>query len=600
MFTILLTLAISNAAKAGNDVDLKFNPNSPSKIETLTMPDGQAVSYHAYEHLFFVSNVEDSTYQYLNFYIPASVSMNDSQTPIFLRTYIGGYMASQAMGPSATDATGRALLEGYVVCIPGSRGRNSIINKKGKNYYTGRAPAAILDLKAALRYLHYNDGVMPGDANKIITDGTSAGGAMSALMGATGNASEYEPLLQKMGTAPAKDNVFASVCYCPITDLEHADIAYEWLYNCTNDSTRKISDVQKTISNELATLYPAYINSLGLKKQDGTSITADNYLDYVKSFLITSIQRAKNEGCDIPDSIGIEFNKSEMPHFGGISGIKNMKNKTGMPPMRESPMMGDGGKIMIPMGNKEGEFVTDIDMKRYLNYVVTTQMLKTAPAFDSKNVVPGQAASGENGEFGNTKGSSVNFTAFSITKATNGKITEVNSDIKANVHLLNPMDFIGKSEVNTAPHWYIRHGARDRDTSLPIPINLATKLMNNGYDVDFCLPWNRPHSGDYNLDDLFLWIKGIIGSTTNATTETTECENSPGNVLIIYYDSTIGKQPLLKSTWEMGCETIYDYKNFNAIAIRVPINANLNSVITKLNKTKGVLSVNRDQIMHLD
>lgn len=25
-------------------------------------------------------------------------------------------------------------------------------------------------------------------------------------------------------------NVFASVCYCPIIDLDHADMAYEWLY----------------------------------------------------------------------------------------------------------------------------------------------------------------------------------------------------------------------------------------------------------------------------------------------------------------------------------------------------------------------------------
>ena len=61
-------------------------------------------------------------------------------------------MASVATQPQADDATGRALKEGYVVVIPGTRGRNSSIVadkayakmhkdvKKGQIIYTGRAP----------------------------------------------------------------------------------------------------------------------------------------------------------------------------------------------------------------------------------------------------------------------------------------------------------------------------------------------------------------------------------------------------------------------------------------------------------------------------
>ena len=66
----------------------------------------------------------------------------------------------------------------------------------------------------------------------------------------------------------------------------------------------------------------------------------------------------------------------------------------------------------------------------------------------------------------------------------------------------------GKTSV--APHWYIRHGARDRDTAFPVPINFATKLQNAGKEVNFLLAWNRPHSGDYALDELFQWIAGIV------------------------------------------------------------------------------------------
>jgi hypothetical protein len=64
--------------------------------------------------------------------------------------------------------------------------------------------------------------------------------------------------------------------------------------------------------------------------------------------------------------------------------------------------------------------------------------------------------------------------------------------------------------TDVALHWYIRHGARDRDTSFPVPINLALKLQNAGKDVNCLLAWNRPHSGDYALDELFEWIGGIV------------------------------------------------------------------------------------------
>lgn len=274
---------------------LTFDVDAGVKTQ-MTVYDGSVVNYTAYERLFYVTNVEDSTYQYLNVYVPDGATQ---QTPIFLRTYVGGYMASQAALPQAGDATGRALKEGYVVVIPGTRGRNSSIKadkayakshkgvKVGQTVYTGRAPMAILDLKAAIRYLRHFDSQMLGDAERIITDGTSAGGAMSSLMGATGNNPEYADLLKAMGAADERDDVFASVCYCPIIDLEHADMAYEWLYGQT-DSRLALDDTHKTYTKELADLFPEYVNSLNLKKPDGTPLTADNYLDYLKSEIIRS------------------------------------------------------------------------------------------------------------------------------------------------------------------------------------------------------------------------------------------------------------------------------------------------------------------------
>ncbi len=473
-FAFVLPLVACTESTPKND-GLSFDPNAGTRA-SLTLPTGETVNYTAYERLFFVTNVEDSTYQYMNVYVPDGATQ---QTPIFLRTYVGGYMASMAAAsPQAGDASGRALAEGYVVAIPGSRGRNSKVGET----WTGRAPAAILDLKAAIRYLRHFDKEMLGDAGRIITDGTSAGGAMSALMGATGNAPEYESLLEAMGAAKERDDVFASVCFCPITDLEHADMAYEWLYGGT-DSRQALTEEQKLVSAELAAQFPAYLESLNLRKPDGTPLTSDNYLDYIKELIIKAAQKAKDAGADISEGLGFSFSSESMGHFAApING--------GMP--------GGGGM----MRSRPGEYITDLDMPTYLNYVVSAQPLKGVPAFDSKGVA-GSSASGENEEFGDVTGSSANFTQYAAEKTG----SSFDTDLQQRVHLLNPMDFIGKAD--NAPHWYIRHGTRDRDTSFPVPVNLATKLQNEGLDVDFLLAWNRPHSGDYSLDELFEWIAKI-------------------------------------------------------------------------------------------
>lgn len=507
----LLLIAAAALAACGDgeqtvqiDPALRFNPDG-GVAKTITLPCGAVVEYTAYEGIYYVTNVEDSTYQTLNIYVPNGTG---DDAPILLRTYVGGYMAAKAMEPSATDATGRALAEGMVVCVPGARGWNSSVERGGATVYTGRAPNALLDLKAAVRYLRANDDVIPGSSEKIITDGTSAGGAMSSLLGVTGNAPQYDTYLEAMGAAKASDDVFASVCYCPIIDLDHADMAYEWLYSRTNDGIRALTAEQKAVSEELAAAYPDYLNSLGLlNPADGTAITADNYLDYLKTYIIASAQRARDEGCDLPDGIGIITNAPQLPDFGGHGPGARLPEgaPAGKPRLsgREAPSFGPGG---VTVSRQQGEFVVDVDWDAYLTYVVSTAPLKTPPAFDAMGVL-GANATPENQVFGDSTGSAVNFSSYSA--AANG--ASIDEALAGRVAILNPMNFVDSDQSVKARHWYIRHGARDRDTAFPVPVNFATKLMNAGYDVDFRLPWNRPHSGDYNLDDLFEWIHCVAG-----------------------------------------------------------------------------------------
>ena len=450
---------------------LAFHSNRKATENTLTFLDGKTVKYRAYENLYYVANVVDSAYQYLNVYVPESAWATTSKAPMFLRTYVGGYFSSKAQAPSNTDASGRALREGYVLVIPGARGWNAKVTKNGSTVFPGKAPAGIVDLKAAVRYLRHNDAAMPGDAERIVTDGTSAGGAMSALLGATGNHPAYEPYLTALGAAKARDDVFAAVAFCPIIDLEHADLAYEWLYGGTNSGPRNLSSAQAAVSNELAALFPAYQASLGLKTPDGTPLTADNYRDYLKSFLVKSAQAARNAGFDIPANTGVKLNSG----------------------FRGSP----------------GEFVLDVDLDAYLAYLVGKTPLKAPPAFDKLGVL-GPDATPENQVFGDETGKAANYTEFSLRKATGDASATVDKALRDRVFRMNPMNFIGDPRATTTKNWYIRHGAADRDTGFQIPVNLYTKLVNQGYAVDFALPWNRGHSGDYNLDEVFAWIGDVL------------------------------------------------------------------------------------------
>lgn len=86
----------------------------------------------------------------------------------------------------------------------------------------------------------------------------------------------------------------------------------------------------------------------------------------------------------------------------------------------------------------------------------------------------------------------------------NGKMTD-----KHSVKLLNPMNYVDDSKAVKASHFRIRHGECDRDTSLAISAILTLKLRSAGCEVDYHAPWNVPHAGDYDLDELFAWIDSI-------------------------------------------------------------------------------------------
>ena len=78
-----------------------------------------------------------------------------------------------------------------------------------------------------------------------------------------------------------------------------------------------------------------------------------------------------------------------------------------------------------------------------------------------------------------------------------------------------------------------------------------------------------------------------------------EPEFSP-KTLIIFYDGTIGKEPLKKAIEDYHANIVYDLKNMNSITITIPDGTKIEDAIEYFNKVEGILQVNRDQIMQLD
>ena len=469
----------SDAPQQAYDLDFSKQPYT---LETAQI-NGQTLSYRAYEGIIYVRHPVEPQYQRLNIYIPEAYFQNQSvegwtaQTaPIFLPNQIGGYMPARPGKPGAAhfgppdpsgkpkaDALQIALAKGYIVASPGARGRTSP---------TGKAPAAIVDLKAAVRYLHLNDAIMPGDATKIISNGTSAGGALSVLLGASGNSTDYAAELQALGAAQAPDDIFAVSAYCPISLLDHADAAYEWQFQGVNDYQKMdirmldykverklisgtLTPEQIQLSRALKPLFPPYLNSLNLTNAKGQALTLDQhgngpFKKYVESYLIRSAQSALDAGQNLSNRAWLK--------------LKN-------------------GKVISA---------------DFAGYARAAGRQKLPPAFDAVDL-----SSGENQLFGATAVDKQHFTTFSQQHNTAPGATLADPHT---VEQMNPLLAL-RQAPSAAHHWRIRVGTADRDTSLAIATILATKLENTGYAVDFAMPWDVPHSGDYDLDALFAWIK---------------------------------------------------------------------------------------------
>ena len=483
-------------ANASAKISLAFDAKNYESMSTTV--DNKEIKYRAFEYIPYVANPIDIDQQYMNIYVPEEYFNNgtingyNTQTaPIFMPNAVGGYMPSQAMTPKMENGKPNSVLyalsRGYVVASPATRGRT---NKASDGNFIGKAPAVIVDLQAATAYLHANDSAMPGNANRIITNGTSAGGGVSLLQGATGNSSDFQPYLQALGAATAATNVYAVSAYAPITNLDAADMAYEWSYNGITSFNKvtmgqgelpqanvggNSAPPQRTTkrvnlnaddlsySKMLSEHFPDYVNNLQLRDSLGRVLKLDKngngtFKNYVKEFIVAAANKAAAKGTDLSKHTYL---------------VRD--NKTGT--------------------------IKDINWEAYNHFVSRS---KAPGAFDSR-----ANDTGENNLFGTSTTDNNHFT---ITAALHD--STANQDVYVEnakiVTMMNPMNYLGSPAATNARFYRIRYGTADSNTSVAIPLIVGTRAQNLGYRVDMATPFNVDHSGDYDLEELFNWMDNIV------------------------------------------------------------------------------------------
>lgn len=201
--------------------------------------------------------------------------------PIVFPINGAGYSAQAAPTQYSYSGLSSYMKAGFVYVYAGMRGRNNGYDQNGKLTYPGGAPWGVTDAKAAIRTIRYNAANLPGNAEHVFTFGMSGGGALSSLLGATGDSALYTPYLQAIG-APLKDSagadisdtVFGSMCWCPITSLDVADEAYEWMMGqYAETGTRADGTFTAALSSDMAESFATIINKMGLQDKNGTALT---------------------------------------------------------------------------------------------------------------------------------------------------------------------------------------------------------------------------------------------------------------------------------------------------------------------------------------
>ncbi|MCR4745898.1 MAG: hypothetical protein K5894_11820 [Lachnospiraceae bacterium] len=428
--------------------------------------------------------------------------------PIVYANEMGGWKSSE---PKSCDTD--YIDQGMIYVTAGGRSRDAV--SEDGSTHTGKSPTQMADLKSGIIELRANSDVIPGDTDKIVSVGTSGGGQMSSILGASGNMSEYYEYMYEAGTlgviknedgtytSAYPDNVYGAELYCPIADIENADLAYAWWWvNLVDDGgvyNGSITDFEKRLQEIEAEEFIDYLNSLNLTDENGNSLTLTGlregtYYDAILQNISDALNAAVANGDVDPETAYTDYDSwltknddgtwtvTDMDGFMVGTGLVNQRNKAipGFDPIdksAENDAFGSSEEGAVHFSAAVGQILKD-------NY----DELSKLDGFDKEAV----------DEY--------------IETTLSGEEAEL---LETQTNLLNATEILlgnnGYESVDPALYWRDRSGTADQHTSFSVGYNILLAAQMKGLDVDYHLVWDMVHgSNEGTSTGTFIdWINEI-------------------------------------------------------------------------------------------
>lgn len=449
--------------------------------------------------------------------------------PMVIPVNTEGYMSSPS-SQDYIDEAKRFTKRGIIYIGAGCRGRLE------------GAPYGVTDLKAAIRYLRYNDEILPGSTENIFALGFGSGGSQSILLGASGNSPLYDKYLKAIGAVEGvSDAIKGSMSWCPDVQLDTANAAYEWNMGSTRSG---LTGETKALSNGLANAYADYINAIQFKNSRGEVLTlspskkgnyqSGSYYDYILEEIELSLNNFLNRTVfpyvQTPTVIYLNGNE-----FYGKDPLDEDDDKHGGPITIGDPIVYNTPEKYISSLNTSGKWVTyDSQAKKAKvtsleGFVLRfKRAMKKVGAYDDyveatrvENVLFGYGEDFLIGaHFDSTMAKLLKETEYAeaFTKDLKRK-DALGSSVEERINMYNPLFFLddyysGYKTSEVAQFWRIQAGITQTENPLTTEYNLKLALENYGRTVDFESIWNIGHiKTEYegnSTENFIQWIKECL------------------------------------------------------------------------------------------
>lgn len=445
--------------------------------------------------------------------------------PMLLHNTSGGYSSSTIQPVDMTY-----LNEGYIHVTIATRGKET---KNAAGEYIGQFPALIVDMKAGIRFLKYFDAELPGNSQRIISRGFSSGGAVSAMLGASGNSAIFTPYLEEIGAYNATDDIFITLSSAPITNLSSADASYEWYQKANPKYFLFNAMAYDRLGNQLENFpvgpknkYELGSNVLGGAHEDELSaLLYDWYVDYVQGL-----------GFDLGDD------GRSGQFYDGFAEIyadaleeyiaRYDELKTDKQPATAEEYLKSLGEGWFTYDAATGDVTISSLDALVQNHI---QRKKMCPSLDAYNY-----KSNENDAFTAADGTTLHFSptvrdalktlmddaagTYNWTAEELQYITDLYSDYAAGVteeaaamlEVMSPINYVVNKEgyeADMSPYWRIRIGSEDGDHGAPAGWLIAEGLekYHPEVDVSMGIAWGMGHSlSELTEQDLYDYVADIM------------------------------------------------------------------------------------------